>query len=161
MIGDAVLQRPDSIVDIGVTNNANSYTLKPLYCSLVHCVLKKTSTIRSSPKAILIGGIESAEKSLAIRSEEYIPEYWEFEDPLLERQIKANLLWVTADLMFMSKMISESIDLPNILAHIIVNTRINYKRRDNLINLSTQRTNSHRSLTSIHLHRSIRCNACK
>lgn len=75
MIGDAVLQRPDSIVDIGVTNNANSYTLKPLYCSLVHCVLKKTSTIRSSPKAILIGGIESAEKSLAIRSEEYIPEY--------------------------------------------------------------------------------------
>lgn len=124
------------------------YTLKTLYCSLIRSVLEYSSTIWSPSYAIHIKRIESVQKRFLLftlrnifrnieRSE--LPPY---KDRL--KLITLETLYsrrVTADLVFMFKLVSGSIDLPNMLARISFNTRINYRRQNNLIYLPTQRTN--------------------
>lgn len=124
------------------------YTLKALYCSLIRSVLEYGSIIWSPSYAIHIKRIESVQKRFLLFTLRNIFRNTARFDlpPYMDRLqlISLETLYsrrVSADLVFICKLIQGSIDLPETLALINFNARINHRRQDNLIYLPTRRTN--------------------
>lgn len=124
------------------------YTLKTLYCSLIRSVLEYGSIIWSPSYAIHITRIESVQKRfLLFTLRNIFRDTPRFELPSYMDRLRLISLEtlhsrrVSADLVFICKLIQGLIDLPEILARINFNTRINHRRQDNLIYLPMRRTN--------------------